>query len=50
MFCFVLIDLINGYKNRKNIYYVILFHGDNNVCLGVCEMGFMSIATFKNYC
>ena len=32
-FCFVLIGLINDYKN-------IYCH--NNVCLGVCEMVFMS--------
>ena len=37
---FVLIDLINGYKNiysRKN----------NNVCLGVCVVVLMDINTFK---
>ena len=43
-FCFVLIDLINDYKNHKNIY------SRNNVCLRVCRMVFMSINTFKNYC
>ena len=39
-FCFVLIDLINDYKN---------IYSRNNVCLGVCKMVFMSINTFKNY-
>ena len=37
--CFVLIGLLNDYKN---IYFC-----NNNVCLGVCEMVFMRIATFK---
>ena len=40
-FCFVLIDLINDYKN--------IYSRNNNVCLGVCKMVFMSINTFKNY-
>ena len=35
----MLIDLINDYKN-------IYFH--NNVCVGVCEMVFMRIDTFKS--
>ena len=40
-FCFVLIDLINDYKN---IY-------SRNVCFEVCMMMiFMSIVTFKDYC
>ena len=38
-FCFVLIVLIN---DCKNVY-------SRNVCLGVCMMVFMKIATFKNY-
>ena len=38
-FCFVLIDLINDYKN--------IYSRNNNVCLGVCEMVFMCIITFK---
>ena len=37
-FCFVLIGLINDYKN---------IYCRNNVCLGVCEMVFMRIDTFK---
>ena len=41
-FCFVLIGLINDYKN--------IYSRNNNVCLGVCKMVFMSINTFnKNY-
>ena len=38
----MLIDLINDYKN--------IFSRNNNVCLEVCMMIFMSIVTFKNYC
>ena len=41
----MLIDLINDYKNHKNIY-----SRNNNLCLGVYEMYFMSSVTFKNYC
>ena len=41
----MLIDLINDYKNHKNIY-----SRNNNVCLGVYEMVFMCSITFKNYC
>ena len=37
--CFVLIGLINDYKN---IYFC-----NNNVCLGVCEMVLMRIDTSK---
>ena len=40
-FCFVLIGLINHYKNINS--------RNNNVCLGVCKMVFMSINTLKNY-
>ena len=40
-FCFVLIGLINHYKN--------IYSRNNNVCLGVCKMVFMSINTLKNY-
>ena len=38
----MLIDLINDYKN--------IFSRNNNVCLEVFMMIFMSIVTFKNYC
>ena len=31
-FAFVLIDLINDYKN--------IYSGNDNICLGVCENGF----------
>ena len=41
-FCFVLIDLINDYKNHKNVY-----SRNNNVCLGVCMMAFMTIVSIK---
>ena len=37
-FYFVLIDLINDYKN--------IYAHNNNVCLGVFEMAFMRIDTF----
>ena len=40
-FCFVLIGLINDYKNINS--------RNNNVCLGVCKMVFMSINTLKNH-
>ena len=40
-FCFVFIDLINDYRN--------IYARNNNVCLRVCKMAFMSINTFKNY-
>ena len=40
-FCFVLIGLINDYKN--------IYSRNSNVCLGICEMVFMRIITFKNY-
>ena len=33
-FSFVLIDLIKGYKNHKNIYSRNLFYGNKNVCVG----------------
>ena len=36
-FCFVLVDLINDYKNVPS---------RNNVCLSFFEMNFMSIDTF----
>ena len=38
-FCFVLIDLINDYKN--------VYSRSNNVCLGVCMMVFMRIVSIK---
>ena len=38
-FCFVFVGLI---KDHKNIY-----SRNNNVCLGVCEMVFTCIITFK---
>ena len=38
-FCFVLIDLINDYKN--------IYSRDNNVCLGVCMMVFTRIISVK---
>ena len=38
-FCFVLIDLINDYKN--------IYFRNNNVCVGVCGMVFMRIDSFK---
>ena len=37
-FCFMLIGLINDYKN---------IYSHNNVCLRACEMVFMRIDTFK---
>ena len=37
-FCFVLIDLINGYKNISS--------HNSNVCLGFFEMVLMRIDTF----
>ena len=41
-FCFVLIDLINDYKNHKNVCC-----RNNNVYLGVCMMVFMRIVSIK---
>ena len=38
-FCFVLIDLINDYKN--------VYSHNNNVCLGFCMMVFMRIVSIK---
>ena len=38
-FCFVLINLINDYKN---VYYC-----NNNVCLGVCMTVIMGIVSIK---
>ena len=34
-------------KSQKYFILVILFYGNNNVCLGVCEMDFTNIVTFK---
>ena len=39
-FCFVLIDLINDYKN---------VYSRSNVCLGVCMMVFMRIVSIKGW-
>ena len=36
-FCFVFINLINGYKN--------VYSRNNNICLGVCIMVFMRTDT-----
>ena len=38
-FCFVLRGLINDYKN--------IYFRNNNVCVGVCELIFMKVDTFK---
>ena len=39
-FCFVLIDLINDYKN---------VYSRSNVCSGVCMMVFMRIVSIKGW-
>ena len=44
-FCFVLIGLINDYKNHKKIFILVIII----FVWGVCGMAFMSIVTFKNY-
>ena len=60
IFCFVLIDLIKGYKNHETVYshsnlleqwkcFIGIFVFLKSLC-GICRMVFMCIVTFKNYC
>ena len=61
MFCFVLTDLIKGYKNHEICYSpVVLFYSNENVSLvdlflkkslcGVFGNVFKLIVTLRNYC